>query len=175
MHKKLHPCVFALIGCPVYIHADELNHTNRYETTNHLWLILEYCVGGDLMSLLRQDVRLPEASVHDMARDLLVALQHLHAHAIIYCDVKPSNVLLDENGRLKLGGFGLSRRLSDINRNPVTNLPPVRSASADADAADCTAAAAAAADCTAAAAADCTADVFAAAATAGYALSPKPI
>lgn len=26
----------------------------RYETTNHLWLILEYCVGGDLMSLLRQ-------------------------------------------------------------------------------------------------------------------------
>jgi hypothetical protein len=34
-------------------------------------------------------------------------------------------VLLDENGRLKLGGFGLSRRLSDINKTPVTNLPPV--------------------------------------------------
>jgi hypothetical protein len=35
-------------------------------------------------------------------------------------------VLLDENGRLKLGGFGLSRRLSDINKTSVTNLPPVR-------------------------------------------------
>lgn len=50
-------------------------HTCRYETTNHLWLILEYCVGGDLMSLLRQDVRLPESSVHDFGRDLVVALQ----------------------------------------------------------------------------------------------------
>lgn len=48
---------------------------DRYETTNHLWLILEYCVGGDLMSLLRQDVRLPESSVHDFGRDMVVALQ----------------------------------------------------------------------------------------------------
>lgn len=97
----------------------------RYETTNHLWLILEYCVGGDLMSLLRQDVRLPENSIHDFARDMVMALQFLHTNSIIYCDIKPSNILLDENGRLKLGGFGLSRRLSDINKNPVTNLPPV--------------------------------------------------
>lgn len=60
----------------------------RYETTNHLWLILEYCVGGDLMSLLRQDVALPETSVHDFARDMVVALQYLHASSIIYCDIK---------------------------------------------------------------------------------------
>lgn len=59
-------------------HAQTQTHTHtphRYETTNHLWLILEYCVGGDLMSLLRQDVRLPESSVHDFGRDLVVALQ----------------------------------------------------------------------------------------------------
>lgn len=79
------------------------------------------------MSLLRQDVRLPESSIHDFARDMVIALQFLHANSIIYCDIKPSNILLDENGRLKLGGFGLSRRLSDINKNPVTNLPPVSS------------------------------------------------
>ena len=78
------------------------------------------------MSLLRQDVRLPESSVHDFGRDLVVALQYLHHKQIIYCDLKPSNVLLDENGRLKLGGFGLSRRLSDINKTPLQSLPPVR-------------------------------------------------
>jgi serine/threonine-protein kinase ULK4 len=77
------------------------------------------------MSLLRQDVRLPENSIHDFARDMVVALQFLHSNNIIYCDIKPSNILLDENGRLKLGGFGLSRRLSDINKNPVAHLPPV--------------------------------------------------
>ncbi|KAK9845677.1 hypothetical protein WJX84_012207 [Apatococcus fuscideae] len=88
-----------------------------YETSNHLWLILEYCVGGDLLSLLRQDVRLPETSIHDIGRDLLVSLQYLHASSVIFCDLKPSNILLDENGRIKLGGFGFSLKLADINKN----------------------------------------------------------
>lgn len=39
----------------------------------------------------------------------------LRLQAVIYGDLKPSNLLLDENGRLKLGGFGLSKRLADIN------------------------------------------------------------
>lgn len=77
------------------------------------------------MSLLRQDCKLPESSVHDFGRDLVVALQYLHSNSIIYCDLKPSNTLLDENGRLKLGGFGLSRRLSEINKKPLTTLPQV--------------------------------------------------
>lgn len=106
-------------------------HPRRYETTNHLWLILEYCVGGDLMSLLRQDVRLPESSVHDFARDLVVAMQFLHSKEIIYCDLKPSNILLDENGRMKLGGFGLSRRLVDINKKPLQTLPQARARTGD--------------------------------------------
>ena len=89
----------------------------RYETSNHLWLILEYCVGGDLLSLLRQDVRLPETSIHDIGRDLLVSLQYLHASSVVFCDLKPSNILLDENGRIKLGGFGFSLKLADINKN----------------------------------------------------------
>ena len=86
---------------------------------------MQYCVGGDLLSLLRQDVRLPESSVHDFARDLVVSLQYIHSNSIVYCDLKPSNILLDENGRLKLGGFGLSRRLSDINKTPLTAIPQV--------------------------------------------------
>lgn len=78
------------------------------------------------MSLLRQDMRLPESSIHDFGRDLVISIQYLHSNAIIYCDLKPSNILLDENGRIKLGGFGLSRRLSDINKISVQQLPPVR-------------------------------------------------
>ena len=96
----------------------------RYETTKHLWLVLEYCVGGDLVSLLRADIRLPEASIHDFGRDMANALQFLHSRGTIYCDLKPSNILLDENGRIKLSGFGLSRRISEINSAPA-DLPMV--------------------------------------------------
>lgn len=94
-----------------------------YETTNHLWLILEYCVGGSLQTLLKQDISLPESSIHDFGRDLVTSLAYLHSKGFIYCDLKPSNVLLDENGRLKLGGFGLSRKLSEISRQALAGQP----------------------------------------------------
>ncbi|KAF6176628.1 hypothetical protein GIB67_034490 [Kingdonia uniflora] len=107
-------------------HPNVLRFYAWYETSAHLWLVLEYCVGGDLMTLLGQDGQLPEDSVHDLARDLLKALQFLHSNGIIYCDLKPSNILLDENGRTKLCDFGLARRLSDISKTPSSQLPQAK-------------------------------------------------
>ncbi len=88
-----------------------------YETQNHLWLILEYCVGGDLLALLRQDEALPPKSVAAFGRDLAVALRVLHRGGTLHCDLKPSNVLVDENGRLKLCGFGLARKTADVAKD----------------------------------------------------------
>ena len=85
-----------------------------YETANHLWLILEYCVGGDLLGVLKQDERLPERSIARFALDLVSALRVAHEAGVLHCDLKPSNVLIDEDGRLKLCGFGLARRVGDI-------------------------------------------------------------
>ncbi|CAM6127262.1 unnamed protein product [Calypogeia fissa] len=107
-------------------HNNVLKFYAWYETSAHLWLVLEYCVGGDLLTLLRQDARLPEESIHDFARDLVQALQFLHSKGVIYCDLKPSNVLLDENGRLKLCDFGLARRLGDIAKSSVQQLPQAK-------------------------------------------------
>lgn len=107
-------------------HSNVLKFFSWYETSAHLWLVLEYCVGGDLMTLLRQDSQLPEDSVHDLARDLVRALQFLHSKGIIYCDLKPSNILLDENGCTKLCDFGLARKLSDISKTPSSMLPQAK-------------------------------------------------
>ncbi|XP_042391332.1 serine/threonine-protein kinase RUNKEL-like [Zingiber officinale] len=104
-------------------HPNVLRFYSWYETTAHLWLVLEYCVGGDLMTLLKQDRQLPENSIHDLAFDLVKALQFLHSKGIIYCNLKPSNILLDEFGFAKLCDFGLARRLIDIEKNTIAALP----------------------------------------------------
>ncbi|XP_021904963.1 LOW QUALITY PROTEIN: serine/threonine-protein kinase RUNKEL [Carica papaya] len=107
-------------------HPNVLKFYSWYETSAHLWLVLEYCVGGDLMTLLRQDGKLPEESIHDLAHDLLRALQYVHSKGIIYCDLKPSNILLDENGHIKLCDFGLARKLDDISKAPTSTLPQAK-------------------------------------------------
>ncbi|KAK4266480.1 hypothetical protein QN277_027392 [Acacia crassicarpa] len=107
-------------------HQNVLKFYSWYETSAHLWLVLEYCVGGDLLALLQQDNHLPEDSIHGLAHDLVKALQYLHSNGIIYCDLKPSNILLDENGCAKLCDFGLGRKLKDISKIPSSSLPQAK-------------------------------------------------
>ena len=93
-------------------HERALKFVAWYETRNHLWLVLEYCVGGTLLSVLKQDGRLPESSIRRFAVDLCRGLRALHGAGLLHCDVKPSNALLSEHGEVKLCGFGLSRRVA---------------------------------------------------------------
>jgi serine/threonine-protein kinase ULK4 len=87
-----------------------------YETRNHIWLIMEYCTGGDLLNLLMQDTKLPESTITRLGYDLLNGLQFIHSKGIVCCDLKPSNMLLDENGTLKFADFGLAQIVGDIGK-----------------------------------------------------------
>jgi len=86
-----------------------------FETANHLWLILELCPGNRLLDLLQADLKLPEQSVHTLALNLLAALQFLHSNGIVYNNLKPSTVLLDATGLLKLGDFSLAMHTNTYN------------------------------------------------------------
>lgn len=91
-----------------------LKFFNWYETRNHLWIIFEYCAGGDLFQLIEQDKKLPEETIKKFGRDLTQGLYYLHANGVVYCDLKPSNILLNEYSTLKLCDFGLARKLVDL-------------------------------------------------------------
>lgn len=95
-------------------HSQVLKFHNWYETRNHLWIIYEYCAGGDLLALMEQDKGLPEASVRTFAQDLVAGMLYLHSQGVIFADLKPSNLLFDENGQIKYADFGLARRIIDI-------------------------------------------------------------
>ncbi|KAK8837680.1 hypothetical protein M9Y10_036215 [Tritrichomonas musculus] len=82
-----------------------------YQTNHHFWLIVEYCPGGTLLDLLDQDIRLPEPIIRIFAGDLLSALLYLHQNGVIFRDLQPRNIMLDECGNLKLNDFTHAERL----------------------------------------------------------------
>jgi len=69
-------------------HFNILKFYNWYETRNHLWIIFEYCCGGDLMHLLEQDKKIPEKTIKLFGKDLVEGLYYLHSKGILYCDLK---------------------------------------------------------------------------------------
>jgi len=74
-----------------------------------LYLVLEYCPGGELFFHLGRARRFTEQRARFYAAEILLALEYLHNWDIIYRDLKPENILLDCEGHVKLTDFGLSK------------------------------------------------------------------
>lgn len=80
-----------------------------FQTASKLFLILEYCAGGDLSSQLMRDKRFSESRAKIYLCEIVLALEELHRHDIIYRDLKPDNIVIDKDGHVLLTDFGLSK------------------------------------------------------------------
>ncbi|XP_059124901.1 serine/threonine-protein kinase ULK4 isoform X3 [Peromyscus eremicus] len=93
----------------------EIKHKNIvtfhewYETSNHLWMVVELCTGGSLETVIAQDENLPEDVVREFGVDLVTGLHHLHRLGILFCDLTPGKILLEGPGTLKFSNFCLAR------------------------------------------------------------------
>jgi serine/threonine protein kinase len=83
------------------------------------WLVMDYHGGGTLASLLRDRRRLPSPVVAALGLQLLAALRAVHDAGVVHCDVKPSNLLLDEDGRLVLVDFGIAEAIGGDPTHPA--------------------------------------------------------
>ncbi len=81
------------------------------EESDALYLVMDYIEGPTLQDILRQEGPQPEEVVRDWALQLCDALTYLHTQdpPIIYRDMKPSNVILKNDGSLKIIDFGTAR------------------------------------------------------------------
>jgi len=86
-----------------------------FQTDTKLYLILDYCPGGDLGNLITKKRRLKEDVARIYAAEVLMALEALHKNYIIFRDLKPDNVVIDSEGHALLTDFGLSKEGVDTN------------------------------------------------------------
>ncbi|TRY70368.1 hypothetical protein TCAL_04488 [Tigriopus californicus] len=78
-----------------------------FQDPRYLYLVMEYCPGGDLRHLLdRNDGRLSAEMTQFYLAELTLAINAVHSLGYVHRDIKPENVLLDRFGHLKLTDFG---------------------------------------------------------------------
>ena len=73
------------------------------------FIVFELLPGGSLEDRLETGRPHPDAETARIADDVAAALAHAHAHGVLHRDVKPANILFDEEGNAKLADFGIAR------------------------------------------------------------------
>ncbi|XP_034403737.1 ribosomal protein S6 kinase-related protein isoform X2 [Cyclopterus lumpus] len=87
------------------------NLQDCWQTQHHLFIMCDYCSTGDLYTYWLLKGRFGEDKVRLFAAELGSALGFLHDLGIVHRDIKMENILLSDQGHLRLSDFGLSRRL----------------------------------------------------------------
>ncbi|MGI8537864.1 MAG: Stk1 family PASTA domain-containing Ser/Thr kinase [Mycobacteriales bacterium] len=88
--------------------------------TGTAYLVMEYIAGGTLRDLVREHGALPPDRALDLLEPVLRALAAAHAAGLVHRDVKPENVLLGDDGRVKVTDFGLARAVETSNLTATT-------------------------------------------------------
>ena len=95
LQKKLH-------------HQNIIHQYSVLDTETAIYIITEYCSGGELFDYIVSKRRLPEVEACRIFQQLINGLEYLHKQKICHRDLKPENLLFDAKKNLKIADFGLS-------------------------------------------------------------------
>jgi TolB-like protein len=118
--KVLHPELAATIGSGRFLREIDavagLNHPHILplydsgEANGLLYFIMPYVEGESLRDRLEREKQLPVEEAVRIAVQVASALEHAHRHGLVHCDIKPSNILL-EDGHAVVSDFGVARAI----------------------------------------------------------------
>ncbi|CAH8304869.1 unnamed protein product [Eruca vesicaria subsp. sativa] len=88
-------------------HPNVIKSFCSFAVDHHLWVFMPFMAQGSCLHLMKAD-GFEESAICSMLKETLKALDYLHRQGHIHRDVKAGNILLDNNGEVKLGDFGVS-------------------------------------------------------------------
>lgn len=116
-------------------HPHIVSFEKLIRTNDCVGIVMEYCPGGDLFSLVSQEGKLNESLVKDITRQLVSAVKYLHSLGIAHRDIKLENILLKSDGgsslKIKLADLGLAcsfvvQEKKQIDSDQVENVQMLR-------------------------------------------------
>merc|ERR1712051_970335 len=104
-------------------HSNCVHFYQSWEDNGRLYQKFELCQKS-LMDVSEEKHDLPESLIWSYLVDLLLAIQHLHDHDLIYMDIKPENIFIGMDGICKLGDFGLVIDLAKMDSSVAVEGDP---------------------------------------------------
>jgi len=93
-----------------------------FQDDTYLYLVMEYCPGGDLMKILIKEDILSEPVTRFYMSECAAAIHHLHDLDYVHRDLKPDNMLISKDGHLKLSDFGLAKHYDTEYHSMTTDV-----------------------------------------------------
>jgi serum/glucocorticoid-regulated kinase 2 len=105
-HTKTEKRILETINHPFLVNLEYV-----FQTPEKVFFVMQFMRGGELFQHLKNDQIFPEPRSKFYVAIVAMALGHLHSKDIIYRDLKPENVLMDEKGFVYLTDFGMAKEL----------------------------------------------------------------
>jgi protein kinase A len=90
-----------------------INMLGTFQDANHLFIVMEYVAGGEVFTFLRKSGTFPNHVARYYAAQVILGFEYLHSKNIIYRDLKPENLLLDNQGHIRITDFGFAKFVPD--------------------------------------------------------------
>ncbi|MEJ1269942.1 mitogen-activated protein kinase kinase kinase kinase 3 [Cricetulus griseus] len=93
-------------------HSNIVAYFGSYLRRDKLWICMEFCGGGSLQDIYHVTGPLSELQIAYVSRETLQGLYYLHSKGKMHRDIKGANILLTDNGHVKLADFGVSAQIT---------------------------------------------------------------
>lgn len=109
-------------------HPNIIKYYETYENNKYMYIVMEYCPGGELFDFIAQKGKdsegtFKESEAAEIMKKLLKAINHCHSKKIAHRDIKPENIMMGVDGDIKLIDFGLSKQMKNKKMKTIVGTP----------------------------------------------------